>query len=908
MEIIPQKNRVYDPSKGEKFIFLSYAHEDNEKIMADIELMARFGVRLWYDYKLEYGDSWKTQVRDIMNMDNCIALCCYLDEDSVTSGAVCWEVETALEIKKKRPAFGIYSVNIDGRSVFELLKSSEKRILEDLRERHYRLFLDAFDEESLFFSRSSDPANRKHIHSMIEQFEKAGARDTKINYSAPEEFAFVPFRDGIKITKYTGESAYPNIPAEIAGKRVLALGMELFAKNDELRSVMLPEGVEDIEDRCFADCGSLESVNLPVSIRRLSYEAFRGCTSLRAVTFHKHVREVGDYCFYLCKSLRSVTFDAGCHDVTLGFNCFQECESLTEAVMPKSAAYLPMYCFNKCESLESIRMPERITAMAEIVVHNCPKLAKLIFPGSLPEGYNGRIVMHCASLEQFICKDGDLPANAKAAIAASGARVRTILPVPAPEFDETDMTVYFEGIADASGYTIEISEKDGSGTTAEEFAVTPLPAVKNGKNVLSFSARLHTDENGKQTIVPAPDNSEASECPSFTFKLRADGSGDRYDSEYSAECLFHNGKTDFIAGSDPSVLAGYNGSDENVVIPDRFEIIGKGAFRFNDRLRSVTLPYKIKEIGEMAFYHCTNLEKINWDPDGDLEKIGAHAFAYCSSLGDLKFPRTLFEIGKGAFEVCPRITVADMSDSYVGKIEELVFRRCINLKYVKYAGNINSIHAKAFRGCTSLLPGKLPAELKSIGSTAFSFLMDAEEIVLPDSVRDVASDFLFYSTGIKRIRFEGTPRNYKIDCETLLTADGKTAVTFPINADIGDYTLPDGVSRIDTKAFRDIENMRTAILCDTLEEIAEENFSFCWNIERIVLGKNVKKIADGCFSHNPMLREIVITSDTLPETGNGCFEKNSDGLVIKFGGKEYSGMSGKLSAWEYLMSLQTESK
>ena len=108
MEIIPQKNRVYDPSKGEKFIFLSYAHEDNEKITADIELMARFGVRLWYDNKLEYGDSWKKQVRDIMNMDNCIALCCYLDEDSVTSGAVCWEVETALEIKKKRPAFGIY--------------------------------------------------------------------------------------------------------------------------------------------------------------------------------------------------------------------------------------------------------------------------------------------------------------------------------------------------------------------------------------------------------------------------------------------------------------------------------------------------------------------------------------------------------------------------------------------------------------------------------------------------------------------------------------------------------------------------------------------------------------------------------------------------------------------------------
>lgn len=899
-----QKNGVYDPRRGDKFIFLSYAHEDGEKLKADIELMSNFGVRLWYDTSLEYGDSWKKQVLDVMTMDNCIGLCCYLGEDSVASGAVCWEIETAIAIKSGKPKFGIYSVNEDGRSVFDLLRAAEKNIPESSRERHYRLFLQAFDKESVFFSRSSDPTDKAHIYAVVDQFEKDGARDTNVNYSAPEEFVYVPYRDGIKITGYRGKASYPNIPAEIAGKRVLALGMGLFAESALLRSVTLPEGVEEIGDRCFADCKKLEKVNLPVSVRRVAYEAFRGCTELRTMTFHKHVKEVGDYCFYLCKNLTDVTFDAGCRDVTLGFNCFQECENLTLVVMPTSVAYLPMYCFNKCESLERIRMPEHIAAMAETVVHNCPKLSSLVFPGGFPEGYDGRAVMHCAALEEFVCT-GELPAAAADAIAATGARVRRILPAPSPEFDESDMTVYFRAVPGASGYTAEISEKSNAGSAAEEYAAECVSVTRGGKKMLAFSVRT-VSENGKTHIVPSADNSGARDCPSFTFRLRADGSGGYADSEYSAELLFRNGDKDFIASEDdPAELKAYNGSDEDVVVPDRFTRIGKGAFRFNDVMRTVTLPCKIEEIGEEAFYHCTRLEKINWDLEGDLKKIGAHAFAYCKVLGDLTFPRALYEIGKGAFEVCPSITEADMSRSFVGVIETLAFRRCINLKHVRYSVNINAIRDKAFRGCTSLLPGTLPSGLRSIGAAAFSFLMDAEEIVLPAAVREIAGDFLFYSTGIRRIRFDGEPKNYKTVDETLLTADGKTAVTFPINADVRDYVLPDGVERIGGFAFRDMENMRSAALCDSLTEIDEENFSFCWDIERIVLGKNVTKIGRGCFSHNPVLKEIVITSDALPEADEGCFEKNSDDLVIVFGGAGYSGKTGNLSAWEYLKSKQS---
>ena len=905
MESELNKNLVYDTSRGEKFIFLSYAHEQYEMLRADMELMAKYGVRLWFDTQLEYGDSWKKQVYEKMTMENCIGICCYLTENSVASDAVLWEIETALTLKKVRPSFSIYSVNAGGKSVFDILKHAENSIHSDKRETFYRTLLKAFDNESMYFSRDNDPTSKAHIHPMIKQFESAGARDTKINYSAPEEFSYIPFRDGIKITKYTGESAYPNVPAEIAGKRVLALGMEVFSGSPDLRSVALPEGIEEIGDRCFAECGSLEAVGLPVSVRHIAYEAFRGCGSLRSITFHKHVHYVGDYCFYLCKGLQSVTFDAACHDVTLGFNCFQECESLTEVTMPQSAAYIPMYCFNKCESLETLRMPAVIADMAETVVHNCPKLSRIVFPGELPAGYKGRIVMHCPSLKEFVCAKNDLPEAAQDALSASGAKVRILLPAPEPAFDENDMTVYFAPVKNASGYMILISEKVTSpkgqtDTVTTETAIDCTAAEKDGKKLLTFSARVEKTGNAAR-ISPAPDNSAAGDCPSFTFRIRSLGKNGYENSDYSSECRFHNKSKDFVQGDDPSVLAAYNGTDKDVVIPDGFEIIGESAFKYRDDIRSVRLPYRVREIGNEAFYHCINLERIIWDEDSELEKIGAHAFAYCNSLGDIRFPSSLSEIGEGAFEVCPMMTVVDMSDSYVRRIGNSVFRRCIKLKTVKYSKNINTIQDKAFRGCTSLLPGTLPARLKSIGGSAFSFLMDAEEIVLPAGLRDVAGDFLFYSTGVKRIRFDGDPEYFGIDSETLMTKDGKTAVTFPINADVRDYALPAGTERIEPKAFRDIENMRTAVLGDELTEIGPENFSYCWSIERIVLGKNVKKIGAGCFSHNPTLREIVITSDTVPEADIGCFEKNSPDLTIVFGGKGYNGVEGKLSAWEYLV-------
>ena len=43
---------------------------------------------------------------------------------------------------------------------------------------------------------------------------------------------------------------------------------------------MLPEGIEQINNRAFKDCSALEYIVLPESLYRISANAFEGCSSL----------------------------------------------------------------------------------------------------------------------------------------------------------------------------------------------------------------------------------------------------------------------------------------------------------------------------------------------------------------------------------------------------------------------------------------------------------------------------------------------------------------------------------------------------------------------------------------------------------------------------------------------------
>lgn len=70
--------------------------------------------------------------------------------------------------------------------------------------------------------------------------------------------------------------------------------------------------------------------------------------------------------------------------------------------------------------------------------------------------------------------------------------------------------------------------------------------------------------------------------------------------------------------TDTGVLMRYQGSSENIVVPEGVKVIGKLAFnkvragvRWCRMIKSITLPQSLESIEKKSFLECTNLERVH---------------------------------------------------------------------------------------------------------------------------------------------------------------------------------------------------------------------------------------------------------------------------------------------------------
>lgn len=75
---------------------------------------------------------------------------------------------------------------------------------------------------------------------------------------------------------------------------------------DSKGGFIIPEGVETIERRTFANCDWLTEITLPTTLKELREEAFMGCTNLTHIEIPEGVRIIPSNCFYGCRMLSKV--------------------------------------------------------------------------------------------------------------------------------------------------------------------------------------------------------------------------------------------------------------------------------------------------------------------------------------------------------------------------------------------------------------------------------------------------------------------------------------------------------------------------------------------------------------------------------------------------------------------------
>lgn len=181
-----------------------------------------------------------------------------------------------------------------------------------------------------------------------------------------------------------------------------------------------------------------------------------------------------------------------------------------------------------------------------------------------------------------------------------------------------------------------------------------------------------------------------------------------------------------------------------LVIPDKVELIGEGAFMYCDALTSLTLPNSLKEIGDRAFANCKALSCQLHLPE-NLKKIGPSAFYNCVNLyGTLTLPDKITEIGKDAFNSCPRFTGDLRIPESLKVLATGVFSGCSGMRgqLILHDGvefEERDGYGSQFSGCSFTGELVLPKELTKIPGNAFGECLFSSIAELPSGLIEIGS-------------------------------------------------------------------------------------------------------------------------------------------------------------------------
>ena len=299
----------------------------------------------------------------------------------------------------------------------------------------------------------------------------------------------------------------------------------------------------------------------------------------------------------------------------------------------------------------------------------------------------------------------------------------------------------------------------------------------------------------------------------------------------------------------------------SITIPDSVTSIGEEAFVGCSSLKSITIPDSVTMIGENAFYncdvnvnisdlakYCTNnaIHKITGNkhlfidnkeitelviPDG-VTSIGHSAFDSCSSLTSINIPNIVIEIGVRTFYDCSSLTSITIPDS-VTSIGWCAFAGCSSLTSITIPDSVTSIGYSAFAGCSSLTSITIPEGVTEIGGDAFYNCSSLTSVTIGNSVTTIGEDAFYGCDALKDININITDLAKYCTNNAIDKIPGNKHLYID-NKEITKLIIPDGVTTIGDRAFRDCSSLTNITIPDSVTEIGEYAFYECNKLAKIV--------------------------------------------------------------------------
>ncbi len=271
-------------------------------------------------------------------------------------------------------------------------------------------------------------------------------------------------------------------------------------------------------------------------------------------------------------------------------------------------------------------------------------------------------------------------------------------------------------------------------------------------------------------------------------------------------------------------------------------------------LISISFPECVTHIGKYAFHNCPILTTI--DLPKRLLIIGEYAFMRCYSLDNLVIPDGVHEIKHGAFWDCSSLTSVTIPDSVV-EIGNQVFQSCDSLHTVRIGKNVKYIGYSTFAFCPSLskFEGKFASSdgrcLVVNHSLRYFATANLRSYTIPNGITRI-DDRAFAGCCLKSITIPNSVSSIEYtafyDCENIEEFNGAFAT------DDGKCLIEDGT----LIAFAIGANITDFTIPSSVHTIGAYVFRFCDSIRNITIPHSVEIISSGAFMDCTNLSSIHI--------------------------------------------------
>lgn len=643
-------------------------------------------------------------------------------------------------------------------------------------------------------------------------------------YYVSGDYEYGLIRGGaVSVTEYLGTETDVVIPKKIDGYTVAAINDRAF-KNQNVKSVVMPDTIEEIDESAFEGCKKLEYVKIPPSVERIGKKAFKDCTSLSLVDFG----EINDNLSYIKEE------------------AFAGCTSLKELTLPGSTVYdlsksatFVYEDFINGSGIEILNVkPRRLsfqyrslgsTVLREIYIDG--------YMTSFDEPFYGEYKPDKIVFNTFLDDRAELKKLFSYGYSYMRDDEGKIVLFASEEEQQEFVENGFRYIV-GNNKAIIIDQHGGSSTNIV------FPETLGGYPVNEILVETY---KGNKNVTSVTFTSSMEYIGVYAFGTCIN----------LKTVIFNDGlkAIDACAFSDSGI--------ENVVLPETVTYLSEYVFGGCESLKSVKAT-GVTKIDHDAFYGCSSLENAEFS-DG-LYYIGRYAFEKTTNLKKIEtgtdevaylLDKAFYKSGISEFDFSDKLTSIPaycFSDSMLSNaimsegLESIgtgAFSNCKNLAKVDFPDSLKEIGERAFYGC-ELLDGTLYLDknLVSVGKEAFSGTSFTE---------------LYYNIA---------------DCEV------------PYDWDWGDYKLRafentcfekivigNDVRVISAGVFENQNKIESIVITDSVEIIGEDAFRNCSSLKNLTLSDSVTEIDHGAFSGCVSLTEFTVPKGTkrlgyrpIPET------------------------------------------